>query len=285
MRRGWRSNRIVLFILSMLVCGGLLTLSIGGTLKPVEDLAAIPLNAVAGFFTRLALSATGGVTDFNELQNLRQRNAELEAALAQYAPELVELREIASDYQRLADLVNYTTARDDQEFVTADVINIDTSGALRTLVINRGARDGIAIGMPVVVRQGLIGRIDQVSAGAARVLLLTDQSSAVSARLQTSRELGSVVGQLSGNMQLQFVPIEATIQDGDLVLTSGLGGNFPPDLVIGQVVSVQQFQFDLYQTAEIRSLVNFDTLEVVLVITSFTPVDLSIFREEAQEGQ
>jgi rod shape-determining protein MreC len=138
--------------------------------------------------------------------------------------------------------------------------------------------------MPVVTRQGLVGRIVQVSASAARVLLVTDPSSAVSARLQTTRVEGSVIGQLSGTLRMTFIPLGQTIQEGDLVITSGLGGNFPPDIVIGQVTSIRQFEFELYQEAEIRSLNNFDTLEFVLVITNFQPVDLSVFEQNEVEN-
>jgi rod shape-determining protein MreC len=82
-----------------------------------------------------------------------------------------------------------------------------------------------------------------------------------------------------------LIPIGQAVQEGDMVLTSGLGGNFPPDLIIGQVTSIRQFEFDLYQTAEVRSLVNFDTLEFVLVVTGFTPVDISVFINELAAQQ
>lgn len=267
----------------MFLCAGLIVTSQVGLLAPIEGIAAVPLNILSGIFNRIALSLTNGAEDFAELQSLRERNADLEEALAQFQAELVELREIASDYQRLAELLDYTTTVSNQEFLAADVINVDTSGFLRTITINRGTRDGVAIGMPVVTRQGLVGRILEVSANAARVLLVTDPSSAVSARLQTTRVEGSVVGQLSGNLRMTFIPIGQAIQEGDLVITSGLGGNFPPDIVIGQVTSIRQFEFELYQEAEVRSLNNFDTLEIVLVITNFQPVDLSIFEQDGEE--
>jgi rod shape-determining protein MreC len=277
MVRNWRSNRLLFLAVSLFFCFGLMILSQTGLLAPVENLAAIPLNLVSGAFNNMALSVVGGVTDLAELQTLRQRNADLEEALAQFQSELVELREIASDYQRLTELLDYTTTATNQDFVTADVINVDQTGLRRTIVINRGARDGIDVGMPVVTGQGLIGRVLDVSANAARVLLITDRDSAVSARLQSSRVQGSVRGQLSGNLRMTMIPIGNVIQVGDLVITSGLGGNFPPDLIIGVVTSVRQFEFELFQEAEVTSLNNFDTLEFVLVMTSFEPIDIGVF--------
>ncbi|HLV36650.1 MAG TPA: rod shape-determining protein MreC [Spirillospora sp.] len=282
MVRNWRSNRPLFLAASLFLCFGLMILSQLGVLAPVEHLAAIPLNMISGVFNDVALAAVGGVTDLAELQNLRQRNADLEEALAQFQAELVELREIASDYERLAQLLDYTTSVTNQEFVTADVINVDQTGLRRTIVINRGTRDGIRVGMPVVTGQGLVGRVLDVAATASRVLLITDRDSAVSARLQSSRAQGSVRGQLSGNLRMTMIPLGANVQTGDLVITSGLGGNFPPDIVIGVVTSTRQFEFELFQEAEVTSLNNFDTLEFVLVITSFEPVDLSVFEQPEQ---
>lgn len=277
--RRWRSNRWLFLAVSVFFCLGLMFVSQAGLLAPVEGIAAIPLNFISGIFNNIALNLTGGVTDLAELQNLQQRNADLEEALAQFQSELVELREIASDYERLTELLDYTTRATNQEFVAADVINVDQTNLLRTITINRGARDGIAPGMPVVSGQGLIGRILDVSANASRVLLITDRNSAISARLQTSRVEGSVQGQLSGNLRMSMIPLGQPISVGDLVITSGLGGNFPPDIVIGVVTSIRQFEFELFQEAEVTSLNNFDTLEFVLVMTSFEPVDLSIFED------
>jgi rod shape-determining protein MreC len=108
-------------------------------------------------------------------------------------------------------------------------------------------------------------------------LLVTDPSSAISGRLQTTRAEGSVIGQLTGNLRMTYIPLDAQVQEGDLVITSGLGGNLPPNIVIGQVTSKRQFEFELFQEAEVRSLIDFNTLEIVLVVTSFQPVDLSVF--------
>jgi rod shape-determining protein MreC len=248
-----------------------------GTIAPIEGILATPLNLLSGIFYDITQTLNTLVTDVTEVQSLRQRNAELEEALAQYQTELVELREIASDYQRLTNLLEYTSSVQNQETVTAEVVNYDQSSLLRTIVINRGVRDGLARGMPVVIQQGLVGRVIEVTANAARVLLVTDPTSAVSARLQTSRAQGSVVGLLTGNLRMIMIPLDAEVQEGDLVLTSGVGGNFPPDIPIGQVTSRRQFEFELNQQAEVRSLVDFDSLEFVLVITSFQPVDLSSF--------
>jgi rod shape-determining protein MreC len=266
--------------MSIFLSISLIVLSAIGILSPVENVASRPLNFLSGIFSDLSTSANDFVADLSEIQSLRERNGELEEQLILTQAELIELREIAIDYQRLSDLVDYTTRTENRTFASADVISFDSNSFLRNIVINKGTRDGIAIGMPVVTELGLIGRINDVAANASRVQLITDQNSFISSRLQTTRSEGIVEGRLTGNLRMKFIPLGQAIQFGDLVVTSGLGGNLPPDLVIGQVESARQFEFELFQTAEVRSLVDFDNLEIVLVITSFEPIDLSVFADE-----
>jgi len=275
LRRGWRSNRAVYFLVLVFISICLFALSQAGVLAPVEGLLAAPLNALTGVLQRVAVNVSGGVMDLAEIQSLEQRNGELEQALSRLQAEVVDLREVASDYQRLAGLVNYAGTLQNQQVLAADVIGYAQT-PLRSITINRGTRDGLRVGMPVVTDQGLVGRIIEVQANGSRVLLVTDPSSSISARLQTTRSEGTVQGQVSGNLEMTYIPLGAQIQGGDLVLTSGMGGNLPADLVIGQVTS-SRTGLDVYQVAQVRSLIDFDALETVLVITNFQPVDLSAF--------
>lgn len=277
--RTWRSNRLVFLLFCLAICLGLIFASQLGILRPVQGILAVPINFITGIVNNLTHSAVNSLDSTTDIPTLQNRIADLEEALANYQSELVELREVASDYQRLSELFKYTSLIQNQEFIAADVIsNADPNAPLRTIIINRGTRDGVSVGMPVITQLGLIGRILNVSANAAQVLLINDESSAISGRLQTTRAQGSIVGQASGDLRMQFIPLDASVQIGDIVITSGLGGNLPADIVIGQVTSVRQQEFELFQDAVVRSLNNFSTLETVLVITDFQPVDISVFQ-------
>ena len=279
MRSLGRPSRLLLLIIMLSLCGGLILLSVSGALTTVEGVVAAPLQVLSGVFNRLSLSLSSTLEELNDLGQLRERIAELEEQLARRQIESIQLREAASDYERLIDLLSYTSALENQEFLTADVIAVEQTGIARSVIINRGTRDGIAEGMPVTTNLGLVGRIFDVSANAAQVQLINDENSAVSSRLQTSRAHGSIIGQASGVLRLTLVDLDEEIRQGDLVITSGLGGNFPADIVVGQVTSVRQFEFELFQEAEVRSLIDFETLEFVLVITSFEPIDLTVFEQ------
>ncbi len=258
----------------------LIALSLVGTLAPAESIARTPLTFLESIFGDASGWVDGTAAELAELRTLRQRNQELEESLALLQAEVAESREIRYDYERLAALVNYVAQTSaDWQYVTADVIGQDTQPTVRIIHLNRGTRDGVEVGDPVVTELGLIGRVTQVAATGCEVLLITDQTSAVNVRLQTTRDTGLVQGTLSGDLVLTFVDTEAQIVPGDLVLTSGETQAFPADLIVGQVSSASLSEDKLFQQASVTSFVEFSRLDLVLIITNWEPVDLEVFEE------
>jgi len=129
--------------------------------------------------------------------------------------------------------------------------------------------------MPVVTQQGLVGRVDAVIANAARIKLITDSTSVVNVRLQSAEIEAQLQGSLTGDVFLDMIPLDETIEPGDVVLTSGLGGNYPPNIFIGQVLSSQRRDNALFQTSSVQPIVDFSSINAVLVINNFTAVDIS----------
>jgi rod shape-determining protein MreC len=101
------------------------------------------------------------------------------------------------------------------------------------------------------------------------VQLLQDVNSAVNTLIQSSRANGLVKGQPDGSLLMEYIPLEEKVVAGDIVLTSGLGGDLPRSLVIGQVTDVTKRDIDLFQSAALRPAADLNRLEVVLVILSF----------------
>jgi rod shape-determining protein MreC len=129
--------------------------------------------------------------------------------------------------------------------------------------------------MPVVSQQGLVGRTAAVTAGAARVQLITDPGAAINIRIQPSGAEAALSGSLTGEVSVDSIPQEFVVDAGDLVLTSGLGGNFPANILIGQITGVRQRPVELFQTASVQPVVDFSKVEIVLVITNFRPADIT----------
>jgi rod shape-determining protein MreC len=205
---------------------------------------------------------------------LRQRNAELEAEVARLQAQVIELQQRISETSILSALVDFARANPEYSYQGAAVIGYDTSPFLRYVLINRGSDQGLRRGMPVVTQQGLVGRVAAVTSSAARVQLITDTASSVNVRLDPSGAQAVLNGQITGDVLLEMIPQDANIEVGDLVLTSGLGGSYPPNLLVGQVSGVRSQAQDLFQRATVQTAVDFSQLEIVLVITNFRPVDI-----------
>src|SRR5258707_3823038 len=275
MRSG--AGRLILVGIAVFICLALIFASVTGLLRPLEGIVSVPLGFLQGASNGVTNKVSGLVNNLSDYQSLQQRNAELERALVNFQSEIVQLREIKADYPRLAGLLNYKTSNPDSQYIATSVIGRDTTGLVRTITIDRGTRDGLQIGMPVLTELGLVGRIFRVAATNAQVQLVTDVNSYVNARLQTSRGEGSIVGTAAGDLRMTFIPLADQVADGDSVVTSGLGGNFPRGIIVGQVTNSRLDDTKLFQEAQVRSLVDFNRLEIVLVVTSFQPVDLSAF--------
>jgi rod shape-determining protein MreC len=132
--------------------------------------------------------------------------------------------------------------------------------------------------MTVMTPRGLVGKIVQLGHNAVKVLLLIDSGSSVNAMIQRSRAGGVVYGQRGPTgttpLVMRFIPQGEEIKPGDRVITSGLGGIFPPGIAIGQVAQVRQKDTDMFQEATIEPFVDFARLETVLVVTNHQPVRL-----------
>jgi rod shape-determining protein MreC len=219
------------------------------------------------------------VVDFltvpRDVVSLRERNAELEAEIARLQTQLIELQESVAETEILSALVDFARANPDYTYKGATVIGRDPSPFYRYVIINVGTNQGVLPGMPVVTDKGLVGRVDAVIAEAARVQLITDADSSVNVGLPASGTEAMLVGSVTGDLTLEMIPQSAAVQTGDVVLTSGLGGGFPPNLLVGQVASVRKLDFELFQSAAIQPNVDFARLQYVLVIVNFEPVDIT----------
>ena len=244
------------------------------------------LRAVQSFVTQLtspaqvgATGATENVTDFVsfmvELRTLRQRNSELEQINSNLVVENFQLREVERENQQLREMVDFAQTRPGLALrgaqLVARVVGQESNNFLDFIMLDLGAVHGIAIGMPVITDQGLVGRISEVTNTTSKVLLITDVGSSVNALLQSSRLNGVVRGTPGGDLVMDYIPQGALFSVGEVVLTSGLGANFPKGIPIGQVVEISQRDIDVFQQATVRPTVDFGSLEVVMVVTNFNP--------------
>lgn len=265
------STRSLLLLTLVLAAVGVLVLDLGGYLQAGESLALRPLGAVQSWIGRRVSAIQTVLSAPTDLTQLRTENQQLQARIAQLEQEVIALREKANEADILFGLLGYARSRPENRYVPARVTGLDVSPFIRSLWIDQGSDRGVQQGMPVVTERGLIGRIAEVYASVARVQLITDPESVVSVRLQTSRADGVLRARVNGELWIDLIEQSASLTPGELVLTSGLGGAFPSDIPVGQVVTVRRRDFELFQQAVMQASADLERLEIVLVITNFQP--------------
>ncbi|MBX3003622.1 MAG: rod shape-determining protein MreC [Anaerolineales bacterium] len=259
----------------LVLAAGILLLALGGYLTPVFNGAMNPIYGVQSWLYTRFQAIQDFVNAPVNIASLRQENAQLRAENAQLQTEIITLQQQVLENELLSALLDFARARPENVYQAAGVIGQDPSPFLHYIIINRGSDDGIRRGMPVVSQQGLVGRISQVTATAARVELITDPGSQVSVRIQPSEVDGLLSGSVTSQIGIDLLPLDASLQPGDLVFTSGIGGGYPSNILIGQVSNVRREATALFQTASVQPAVDFTQLEIVLIIVNFQPLDLS----------
>jgi len=183
--------------------------------------------------------------------------------------------------RELEEALGFKESRPEDQLVAADVIAQDPSGLKRALAINRGSTDGLDEGMVVLSQDGsLVGTVSLVYDDFAWLRLITDPNSAVNIAVQPEGEeaaaaRGIALGDLRSGVALEMLPTEAEIKQGDLVTTSGLGGNYPRALLLGTVKTVEARPQAPSKSAVLEPAANLSALDTVFIVTSFKPARLS----------
>jgi rod shape-determining protein MreC len=256
-----------------LIVGGVLALSFGGFFSSATSPITGGLVSVQQWFSTRSQAIQEFLAAPRDIVTLRTRNSELEAQVSQLQTQVIDLQQRVNETEILAALVDFSRANPESSYKAASVIGRDPSPFLHYIIINRGSNDGIQRGMPVVTNEGLVGRIDAVIADAARVQLITDPSSSVNIHLKNANTDALLTGSVTGDISLDLISQDAVINSGDLILTSGLGGGFPPDLIVGQVVNVRKLPAELFQQATVQPAVDFNRLQIILIITNFRAIN------------
>ncbi len=237
-------------------------ISVRGAFQTVTSPVRYLGSTIASPFKGIANVVTNLTTDQATLSELQDQIDELQARNV----ELEEAEQTAVRLQELLDLQDTYSLQS----TAANVISSSTDSWTSTITIDKGSTSGLEVGMPVTSATGVIGQIIEVSATTSTVRLLTDESSSVSAMIQSTRSQGMLVGSATGEVTLTLISTSEDVEVGDTVVTSGLGGVFPKGLAIGTVTSVESSSGSLYLDITVELFASSGSYEEVLVITSLT---------------
>lgn len=209
----------------------------------------------------------------NSMTNLievSEGNALLRQSLVEASVRISLLEEAGLENIRLRQVLGFQSPGN-YHLLPAKVISVRGGNLLMDAIINRGSNDSVYVDAPVINQDGLIGRIKSLTSDFATVQLLTDPANRVAARVASSREMGIVRCLTPDEMILSNFPIQGSINVGDLIVSSGLGGTYTAGLTIGTVVEVNRPEGAVYCQVKLSPAANFHSIEELFVLRFESP--------------
>jgi rod shape-determining protein MreC len=262
-------------IVVVLLVVGIIFLALGGILRPALGIIMDPFVAAQRWLSKRFTAVYDFFTLPRNVTELIQENDQLTNEVSKLQAQVIQMQEQLREAEVLYSLLDFARARPQDVYIAAAVIGRDPSPFFQYFIIDRGSDDGVQHGMPVVTQQGLVGRVDAVTASAARIQLITDAGAAVNISIQNKNVDAQITGSVTGEIILEMVGQNIGINSGEILLTSGLGGNYPVDILVGQILEVKKTGNVLFQTASVQPAVDFTTLRAVLVIANFQIININ----------
>ncbi len=253
---------LALFVLGVREGDSGLLHGVRGVFQTVATPARVVGSVVASPVSGIS-NVVGNLTaDSQTLSDLKAENDDLKAQVAR----LTEYEDEANTLTDLLQLRNQYNL----DSTAARVIARSTDSWSSTITIDKGTTSGIQTGMPVMTSTGVVGQVSECGPTTATVRLITDESSGVSAKVQSSGAQGQLQGSADGTLHLNLIRTDQQVSTGDSVVTSGLGGVYPKGLPVGTVSNVTKSSGSLYYDITVEPLASVGSLEEVLVITSLS---------------
>lgn len=281
---------LIIYIALNLIAGMLMVLNRSNfvfSFRSIYSLGIYPIQSttksVSKAFVYIYTSINDIFTLQNQVQVLRDRIAELSGTALEY-------EQLRMENERLRALLS-DMPTDNYPLEYAEIVSKDPQNFYNTIVINKGSANGIVVGMPVIsYRNGykaLVGRVVEARRYNSRVLSLIDQRSQISVMLEGLRATGIMTGQSpkSAQAHLEYIDLQLDVEEGDRVITSGMGGVFPRGILAGTIFKVEKKNYGLFHDLYVEPAVNFSTLENVYIIKKIPDREIvNLANEETEEN-
>lgn len=275
--------RRVVFVVLIIASLAVLTVSFrqteSGPVHAIRQGAAGLLAPMQSWGARIADPFQDGYDWLTTIWSAHNDAERLAEQVQELQGEVVKLQEQAEENQRLKsllDLKDRGTFPAGTDFIVARVVAKSPTKWQAWIEIDKGSEDGLEVNQAVVgstpvagsslAGKGLVGKIVEVTAHSAKVLLIADSDSSVAAKIQGSRAEGIVEGSVNGRLMMNYVDRDLSVDPKLVVVTSGYGGVYPPDIPVGIVVNVGEKDVDSYRSIEVQAFLDFRVLEEVMVL-------------------
>lgn len=255
----------------LLVAGAVIVfglLSFAGTFRVVQDGARRLLLPIARVFASAGSDIGGRLAPSSDRAALEESVRDLEAQLRSVSVDYVKLKSLESENESLRQLTKFLDASG-YDHVSAHIIARSPDPRIAEVVIDRGARDGLEIGMAVVVENGIfLGKLTNLKEQVSTITLVADERSRIAASVagQTSGLAGLVIGKGNGVAKLTLIPQATPLKRDDIIVTSGTEEKIPANLAIGLVNQVDGLATDPFKTASLQPLARIGSVNLVAVL-------------------
>lgn len=264
---------IITLSIALFICILTATLSAMGITDPIKN----AVNTLTMPIRYVGLSVKNGIDGFSKyfssIDELNRKNSELESRIDELESQLSELEAARDENERLRDYMDIKKTYPDLKMMDALIVGSEADNNSTFLTLDRGSGDGVEVGMPIMVKSGLVGSVCEVGYSWCRVRVLTEASAAVGAYVLRSGETGIVSGDVSfkdtGMCKLSYLPENADVEVGDLVYTSGIGSAYPRGLFVGRISSVSTDVYLRQTVATVECAVELDSIKYVMILTDF----------------
>ena len=268
MHKNKRSAIVTIIAVIALILLVILTNINRDNLSYAEGFASSVIMPIQNAFSMVKHKISVDSNFFTNLDTLKKENEELKNRNKELETQVRELEVLKAENSKLQEYANLTEKYQEYETIPAYVIDRDVSNYGSNIVINVGSKQGVEKNMTVIADKGLVGHVISVSANSAKVQVIVDSASSVSAMISTSEESIICRGSVDNDKYLDasYIDTSSELLVGDSVVTSGIGGIYPKGITIGTIKQVINTKNITDRYAKVETAVNFSKLYTVLVI-------------------
>jgi len=260
----------IMSVVLILLIGMIVSYTASGNMAALSKVTAGGLTAVQGPVTNLGNRIAGGISSLFSFVTIKKENTELKTEVSELNRKIISLQLDKAELEELRTLksaLNYQGLAVGYDYVTADVAALDDSDQFNIFTINAGSDQGIAVDSVVLDGDGLVGHVYSVGGNWAKVISVIDENNSVSFRVfRDVSLLGILSGDGKGGLNGYMLNSNASVIEGDLLITSGLGF-YPAGVPIGKVTKIEWQNDQLIKAVTIDPSVNFKDIQKVVVAT------------------
>lgn len=248
------------------------------TSSPLANVAGMVAAPFRAAFTSVADWFNDKQAYYADIKELQKENAELKKQIAKMEEDIRQSQSDSEENARLRQLLNLRPQERGFDLESATIVERDSSNWTDSMTLNQGTDHGVALRDCVITAEGfLVGVVSEVGKNWCTILLITDTDTEMGALVYRTDAIGVAEGDFTlmseRQLKLSFLSADTQLINGDLIVTSGLGGYYPSGLVIGSVAEVKPDDSGATQYAVLQPSAEFDILTEVFIIKDFNIVE------------